>query len=204
MTDKLKQTIKEEVGKLPKENQEVINTFGWEKISEEIGKKYLLTENEINDLQVETLLILVGLEDPDFYANNIENNVGASKDEANKISTEVFEKILTPINDAMIENIKKSGVSKNANAEQNLNFILSGGDYSAFLEKLVPPPLSGEDRGEVFNSPHPNPLLKGEGEKIPTTPILTPTLADIKNNTQKINLPIKPMKITDIKSKFNI
>jgi len=53
-------------------------------------------------------------------------------------------------------------------------------------------------------SPHPNPLLKGEGEKIPTTPILTPTLADIKNNTQKINLPIKPMKITDIKSKFNI
>jgi len=135
MTEKLKNIIKEEMAKLPKENQEAINTFDWVNIAEEIGKKYLLDESEINDLQVETLLILIGLEDPDLYANNIENNVGTSKDEANKIAEEVIQKIFVPINGILIEDIKKSGKSKNPNTEQTLNFILSGGDYSSFLEE---------------------------------------------------------------------
>ncbi|MEK7471194.1 MAG: hypothetical protein AAB623_00915 [Patescibacteria group bacterium] len=145
MTDKLKQTIKDEVEKLPKENQEVINNFGWEKITEEVGKKFLLSDNEINDFQVETLIILVGLEDIDFYASNIENNVGTSKDEAKKITDEVIQKIFTPINDILVENIKKSDKLKNTNVEQNLNFILSGGDYTAFLDV---PRLIDEGAGE--------------------------------------------------------
>jgi len=135
MTEKLKQTIKEEVGKLQKENQEVINAFDWENIAEAIGKKYLLTESEINDLQIETLLVLIGLQDPNEYTQNVENNIGTSKNEAEKISAEVFQKIFTPINNILIEKIKKSDKVKNATPEQNLNFILSGGDYSAFLEQ---------------------------------------------------------------------
>jgi len=174
MTDKLKQTIKEEVGKLPKGNQEVINAFGWEQISEEIGKKYLLNESELNDLQVETLLILIGLEDPDFYATNVENNVGISKNEAEKISEEVIQKIFAPINDLLIENIKKSGKVVNSNTEQNLNFIISGGDYSTFLREKEAIPEA--------------PIVN----KIPTSPMMTPSLADIKANAQK-------NRITDIK-----
>lgn len=135
MTEKLKQTIKEEVGKLKKENQEVISAFGWESIAEEIGRKILLSDSEINDLQVETLLVLVGLQDPDEYTQNIENNVGTSKDEAEKINDEVMQKIFIPITEKIIEKIKTSDKVKNANAEQNLNFIFSGGDYSAFLEQ---------------------------------------------------------------------
>lgn len=133
MTDKLKQTIKEEIGKLPKENQGVINNFGWEKISEEIGKKYLLSENEINDFQIETLLVLVRVEDINDYAKNIEDNVGTSKKEAEKIADEAFKKIFTPIGSELEENIKKSGIVENSTVEQSLNFILSGGDYSVFV-----------------------------------------------------------------------
>ena len=145
MTEKLKQTIKDEVAKLPKENQEVINNFSWESIAEEIGKKYLLLDDEINIFQAEILIVLVGLEDPDFFAKNIEDGIGTSKDEANKIADEVIQKIFTPINDILIENIKKSDKVKNANAEQNLNFILSGGDYTAFLDV---PRLIDEGAGE--------------------------------------------------------
>jgi len=137
MTEKLKQTIKEEVGKLTKDNQGVINAFGWENIAEEIGKKYLLTDDEINIFQAEILIMLVGLEDPDFFTQNIENNVGTSKAEAEKISKEVFEKIFTPITNLLIEKLKKSDKVKNASAEQNINFILSGGDYSAFLNSPI-------------------------------------------------------------------
>ncbi|MFA6257617.1 MAG: hypothetical protein WC671_01230 [Candidatus Paceibacterota bacterium] len=135
MTDKLKQTIKEEVAKLSKENQEVISTFGWENIAEEIGKKNLLLDDEINLFQAEILIVLAGLEDPNFFAQNIENNIGTSKTEAEKIAEEVNQKIFTPISEKILAKIKTSDKVKNASAEQNLNFILSGGDYSAFLEQ---------------------------------------------------------------------
>jgi hypothetical protein len=181
MTDKLKNIIKEEMAKLPKENQEMIGILDWAKMTEEIGKKFLLNENEINDLQVETFLILIGLEDPDSYANNIENEVGTSKDEAEKMSAEITQKIFIPINEALIENIKKSGKAKNGKPEQNLNFILSGGDYSAFVN---PPLLAKEGAGG------------GNSKEEPPRPSGTPPQ---KGGEDKI-----PQKITDIKSKFTI
>ena len=166
MTEKSKNLIKEEMLNLPKEAQEAINASGWEKISEEIGKKYLLDEGEIETLQLETASLLLGLIDEDSYPINIEEEVGTSRDEANKIAKEVFQKIFTPINDTLIENIKKSGKDKNPNAEQNLNFILSGGDYSTFMEERdnenTFPPLFNKEGNEgrfLENTPHPNPLL---------------------------------------------
>jgi hypothetical protein len=135
MTETLQQIIKEEVLKLPKENQEAIASLDWVKTTEEMGAKYLFDEITLNDFQVETLLVLLGLKDPDFFAINIENEVGISKKEAEKITGEVFEKIFTPINNKLIELIEKSENIKNAGFNKNLNFILSGGDYSAFQEK---------------------------------------------------------------------
>lgn len=186
MTEKLKEVIKREVAKLPKENQTVINAFGWEKISEEIGKKYLLNEIELNNLQVQTLLVLIGLVDPAYYPKNIENEVGTSKKESEKITEEVFQKIFDPINNILIEKIKNSGKSRNANAEQNLNFILSGGNYSAFMApKNSPleeyPTSSGEV--EKFNASSPQPLsiskngegkARGEGISTPSGKPATP------------------------------
>lgn len=144
MTDKLKQIIQEEVMKLPKEMQDAVNSLDWANIAEEIGKKFLLSESEINDFQVETLLVLVGIEDGNYYAQNIENNVGTSKDEAEKMAEEALQKIFTPINDILVEKIKTSGKSRNASPQQNLDFILSGGDYSAFMTL---PLLSEEGAG---------------------------------------------------------
>ncbi len=141
MTEKLKQTIEEELAQLPKEMQEAVNALsaqggpasGWETICEEIGKKNNLDEEEINDFQLETLLVLIGVVDPEFYAVNIENHVNTTKDEAKNIAAEAFAKIFTPIGNLIEENIKRSLKNKNPNPEQTLNFILSGGDYSAFL-----------------------------------------------------------------------
>ena len=138
MTDKLKQTIQEEVMKLPKDRQDAVKSFDWVSKTEEIGKKFLLLENEINDLQVETLLVLVGLEDGSYFSQNIENEVGTSKEEADKIAEEILQKVFAPIGDKMIENIKNSEKIKRADLGQNLDFILSGGDYSAFAEKSTP------------------------------------------------------------------
>ena len=66
MTEKLKQKFNEEIKNLPKESQDAINSSRWEQITEEISKKYLLTDNELNDFQLETALMLLGLTEGDF------------------------------------------------------------------------------------------------------------------------------------------
>ncbi|OGI94647.1 hypothetical protein A3A03_01240 [Candidatus Nomurabacteria bacterium RIFCSPLOWO2_01_FULL_40_18] len=137
MTEKLKQITQEEVSKLAPETQDAINSVDWAKITENIGRDSFLWDNDINNLQVETLLVLIGIEDINDYPENIENEIGTSKKEAEKIAGEVLQKIFTPINNILIEKIKASGKSRNTTPEQNLDFILSGGDYSVFMD--IPP-----------------------------------------------------------------
>jgi len=138
MTDKFKQIILEKVAELPKENQEAIRNFDWAKMADEIARKYLSNESQINDVQVETFLVLVGLTDPKYFATYIENGVGTIKEYAENITKEISEKIFTPINNHIIENIKKSEKAKNPKWDQNLGFILSGGDYTNFAERKEP------------------------------------------------------------------
>lgn len=135
MTEKLKQTIQEEIMELPKEMQEAIGAVDWVKITEEIGEKHSLDEDKINNFQLETLLVLISVTDPDFYAVNIENQVETTKEEAESMANEAFQKIFNPINNLITEKIKGKLKIKNPNWEQTLNFIFSGGDYSFFIEK---------------------------------------------------------------------
>jgi len=192
MTDKLKNIIKEQMPFLPKEVQDSISSLDWVEITEKIGKKYLLNEEEIINLQVETMLVLLGLEEGEAYSRNIENEVGTSAEEAEKIADDADEKIFTPIYNAYTENIKKSGKVKNGKPEQNLNFILSGGDYSAFVN---PPLLAKEGAGAVQALSSPQARRGGNLKEEPPRPSGTPPQKGGEGN--------KP-RITDIKSKFTI
>lgn len=135
MTEKAKNLIREEMLNLPKEVQEAINISNWENISAEIGKEHLLDENEINTLQLETVSFLLGLIDEESYTINIEDSVGISKNEAEKIAEEVDKTIFGPIYDSFAEKIEKSLKLKNPNWKQTFDFIISGGDYSVFIKK---------------------------------------------------------------------
>ncbi len=181
MTEKLKQTIEEEIVKLPKEGQEAISTVDWVKIAEEIGNENQLTEEEIEDFQLETLLVLIGATDPEFYAINIENQVELTKEKSESMANESFQKIFTPIRNILEENIKKNLKSKNPNWGQNLNFILSGGNYFAFIEnRRENSPLEEYPSGGGGRIIPPRPsTTPQEGNK---TSINPPTLKDIKDN----------------------
>lgn len=135
MTEETIEIIKTEISKLPNEVQEILMTFDWVGRAEEIGKKYVLNENEINDFQIETMLVLLGLADEEDYAASIENNIETTKNEAEKMAEEVREKIFIPIHDLIGENIKKNLEHENIKPAQNVDFILSGGDYAVFLRQ---------------------------------------------------------------------
>jgi hypothetical protein len=133
MTEKLKQKMSEEITKLSKEKQEAINSIDWGKKTEEIGKKFTLTDTEINDLQLETGLVLIGLFDFDLFILNIENEVGLTTQQATSIANEILNNILSPISDKIISSIKNNTQISNVSWDKTVNFIVSGGDYSVFL-----------------------------------------------------------------------
>jgi hypothetical protein len=120
---------------MPKEVWDAVSSFDWGKISEETGKKYFLSESEINDLQVEILLVLIGVASIYDLKINIESNIGTSKNYAEKIGDELLEKIFKPIADKIAAGVKNNIKDKEVNWKQNINFILSGGDYIVFLKK---------------------------------------------------------------------
>lgn len=132
MKKELKQKINEQIAKLPKYNQEAINSIDWDDLSWKIGKKNLLTEDEINDLQIEISLVLFGLVDIETFIINIES-VGIENKESKKISKEIYEEIFKPIAEKMEVMVKDKIKSQNPKWDQRINFIISGGDYSNFV-----------------------------------------------------------------------
>ena len=135
MTEKIKQLVKEELYKLPKEMQQVIDTFEWEKIVEESCKKNNITEDKIFPIQIETVLVLVGLEFPEALAKHLEENTEITKEEAEAISKEVLVKVFDAMAKSLEEVIKKDLTNKVTSWQQNLDFILSGGDYTVFIKR---------------------------------------------------------------------
>jgi hypothetical protein len=152
MTDKLKETIKEELIKTPAEAQEAITTSNWENISQEIATKYELNEEETNILQGEIGLAVLGITRIDEFTDNIEANIVTTKNNAQKITDEIFEKIFTPIANKISEQIKTK--DKNTNWKQNIEFILSGGNYFCFMK--WPEKTQSSESDIKINTPTPS------------------------------------------------
>ena len=180
MTDELKQKIKEVMVNLPKDTQNVIDAFDWASIAEEIGIKYLKNDHKATLLQAEVGLSLAGLLDLDLFVENIENDIGINHDEAEKITNEVLQKIFTPIKNVLEENVKKNLIGKNPNWKQTLNFILSGGDYSAFLEERNMTPSNSHLAG----GGEPRPAKGGVGEGLPLPLGTTQKIQERENNAE--------------------
>ena len=164
MNEQLKKTIEEEIKKIPKEVQDVINSIDWINISEEIGKKNFLDEKEITDIQTEIAFILIGAEHINYLAINIEHKTNLSKDSSEKIALEILQKICQPVAEKLTNYIKESIEEKKPTWNQNIDFIVSGGDYFAFLRQ-------NRKENNLQNTP--------VHENIPTN---NSKLEDLKNN----------------------
>ncbi len=119
MTEALKQKMTEEIAKLPKNKQEAINSVDWASIVENIGKEFGLIQEEVENLQIETALIIVGITSIEDFSLNIEEQVELSESESQKIAIEIFGRIFEPI-------ANKVGVNTPLNTEGDVNSAFSG------------------------------------------------------------------------------
>jgi hypothetical protein len=105
---KIKESIKEELSKLPIEYQQAISSFGWLKKCQKICEKFNLTETEIHNFKLEVALLLLGLSDIDTLHEFLDNEIGGTGWE--KIEDLVIENIMEPIG-YVIDKIDKNEIT---------------------------------------------------------------------------------------------
>ena len=95
--DTLKIKIDEARKLLPAESKEAIDSVNWKLTILEMNKKY--NEEQLENLEMETELLLCGILNPEDYLKEIEIKMGISKEEATTLVNEmdklVFQKIQT-------------------------------------------------------------------------------------------------------------
>lgn len=135
MNEQIKQTIKDELSKLPTDRQSVINSFDWIETTKKIGEKYSFNENEIGKLQIEVLLVLVEMEYLSDLKINIENSLSTSRNQAENATREIEEQVFKPIAQKMESSVKSQITFNTPSWDETINFIISGGNYSYFVKK---------------------------------------------------------------------
>ncbi len=139
MKEEFKQKLKEQIGepllRLPKDSQQAIESLDWLAKIEEIGKANGLEDENIENLAIETALVISAVNPSNEYIDNIEDEIGLTKDEAEKIAGEAMEKIFKPIAQKREEIIKEKLKNRKPNWTEDMQFVLSGGNYAYYGDK---------------------------------------------------------------------
>ncbi len=97
MDQNVKNKIEERFSSLPKGLQDAITSSNLRPTLQEIVKEKKLHIDQGALLEDETLLVMLGLESPDNYARNLQDNLKINPIQANQITEEINLKIFVPI-----------------------------------------------------------------------------------------------------------
>ncbi len=137
MTEELKNKINEQLKTLPKESLDAVHSFDWLAQITAVGNSHGLLEQDIDNLAIETVLVMTGLAYPQDIAMNIEDEVGIPRNQAEIVAQELLAQVFVPIANKIRETIKNNSVAKEWTWRESLDFILSGGDYGVLMKKHV-------------------------------------------------------------------
>jgi hypothetical protein len=209
MDPEIEEIIKRQMKKLPIEVRKLFVNLELSNRVENIGKKNGLNPEQIETLQTEVTLVMLGLVLPDDFPNELENNLKIDVVKLDNIVNDVRQQLFRDVKEKLEEAYGKieddlegaENIYENANWQQNLNFILSGGDYSAFIE--IPPLLDKEGAGGG-NSKTPSQISPLAGGEVLNHHLAFGTPPQKGGEGNKTNIPISPKRITDLRSKFTI
>jgi hypothetical protein len=101
--DNIQDIIKTQYQKLPPEVQKAITATDLPTKLEQISKKYNLRIDQAGSLQVETMLIMLGLESSDDFVDNVSKNLEVSGTTAQLITADINSDILGNIRSSLMQ-----------------------------------------------------------------------------------------------------
>ena len=178
--DNIQDIIKTQYQKLPLEVQKAITAADLPTKLEQISKKYNLRIDQAGSLQVETMLIMLGLENSDDFVENVSKNLEIKRNEAQLITADINTDVLGNIRSSLMqiqaeEEIKdemasveiKKDSQNNFSKENVLNTIENPISSSA---KNPPINLLSEEYPLVISGQKSEPAQKTVSTAIPTPP----------------------------------
>lgn len=122
----INQTIKDRLNQLPEDIQQAITSNDLGSKFDQIAQKNNLHIDQNGNLQTETLLVMLGLENSSDYIDNLQSSLEINRNEAIQISNDVNELILKPIKESLRimqelhEQIDDSEAETNTETEQKI------------------------------------------------------------------------------------
>ncbi len=175
MNEKLRQTYEEQLRYLPDINQQALKSFDWATELLAIGKGYGLHIDQLEDLQIETMLVLVGIVSPDRYENELIERLAVSPAEAAKIVEEVGNRVFTPIHDYILAGGVKKPVTP-TNALESAGFQMTTDETPINLETPIVRQGGGLTMNQSIPDTRPTPVAPlsfqpNAAAAIPTQPV---------------------------------
>lgn len=118
MDNLLKTDLKKQYEKLPVELQKAIASADLATKLQDISKKNHLMIDQAGDLEMETMIVLLGLEPLNQYTNNLIKNVGMTQEQALAVAHDVDEMIFKSIRESL---------RKINSEEENINKVTDEG-----------------------------------------------------------------------------
>jgi hypothetical protein len=116
-----------------------------------IANRYKLHFDQIGALETETMLVLLGVEDPDNFLKNIQTQAGLTRSMAETMAVEINRVIFSPIRQYMIQNTDRFKVpNEPQNPEPKSQLSLSKEDILSEIES------PNFDHTAIFAKPQPD------------------------------------------------
>ena len=103
MPDEIQNTINEQLQTLPPEIAQAIKSIDWATKINEIGQKYALHIDQLGILENEIVLVLIGLVNPDDFANQIRSRINLPEDKILQIEQDATSLIFAPVRQNLID-----------------------------------------------------------------------------------------------------
>jgi hypothetical protein len=181
MEQEISMALREQMEKLPPEVQRAVTSPDLRKKIKEIGDRNKLHIDQIGLLEDETVLVMIGLEEPADFTDNIASHVRMEKEVAQRVSGEVSEKVFIPIRDAMkkfmSEEPKIVGSQEGIDSSTSTTTLASAPSTSKLppLEPRSSTPQAIPNTTFPPTPPTPHPLPPAPQIEKSVTPSSTPT-----------------------------
>lgn len=140
---------------LPLDIQELVFSDEYQSILTAIGEKYKLSKEQMNQLELQTTLVVMGVAKRSYFPFDLESEVGLDEDTAETMSREIHDVIFSTIEDSLdkIERDEIGGVET--------------------IDKKV-----DRDENHSINAPSPSEVLANLGARLSQSSVIVPSKRD--------------------------
>ncbi|HVV38794.1 MAG TPA: hypothetical protein VHD31_00515 [Candidatus Paceibacterota bacterium] len=151
MAEDFTKEIEAKLAELPEDVQEAILSNNWEQKVAAIAQAHHLHIDQTEKLGSETLMLMLGFTDANNFPSNLVNEVGISKEEADKIAGEVNSQILLSIRESM----KTGPAASTTVSTPEKSVVMPSAATAAPKPTVSPPSISSTPAASASSTPTP-------------------------------------------------